>query len=518
MEFRFENPMALWGILVIFIYAARCLWKRKYLRDSFLWRRALLNSLVLLFCVLGLSRPQGGESISSQVSEQANLYIAIDISQSMLAEDTLPSRIQFSIDFTQRLLDELTQVKVALFPFALDGYMQMPLSSDIQAAKDLISAMSPTIATGQGTDLGAVLTNLLAQIHKAEKIAKARGSEWVTPQVLILSDGESHVPVPDSVPLSFRASSIPIFAVGIGGKQGVPIPIESKFAIKTNLKEPSGRLVLTSAHPEIMQKLADLSGGFFYSDSFREVPLLANRLGQSLQIGKLSTSFKLTREFYPLFFLLGFIALFLDFCFSRWEFAIRLLIATLIFSQTSWAIEPLENEFQAIDLFNQSVSAYDSQNLKEAATQLEKSILTSLDPTVRKKALFNLGNVYLKMGETEQALQAYQQSHDTLAPQEVFNQETNQKISDNLALLERIKEKQQQQKSKEDQEGNGDGKGKKTGKEADPKGPKRFEEEPMSEAMKQKILDHISDEERQTLKRLADEKNKKANLSPIKPW
>ena len=85
-------------------------------------------------------------------------------------------------------------------------------------------------------------------------------------------------------------------------------------------------------------------------------------------------------------------------------------------------------------------------------------------------------------------------------------------------MLERIKEKQQQQKSKEDQEGNGDGKGKKTGKEADPKGPKRFEEEPMSEAMKQKILDHISDEERQTLKRLADEKNKKANLSPIKPW
>ncbi|NQW46007.1 MAG: hypothetical protein HQ462_11460, partial [Deltaproteobacteria bacterium] len=73
MEFRFENPMALWGISVIFIYAARCLWKRKYLRDSFLWRRALLNSSVLLFCVLGLSRPQGGESISSQVSEQANL-------------------------------------------------------------------------------------------------------------------------------------------------------------------------------------------------------------------------------------------------------------------------------------------------------------------------------------------------------------------------------------------------------------------------------------------------------------
>lgn len=91
MEFRFENPIALFGLGFVLVYLCRCLWKRKYLKDSFLWRRTLLNSLGLIFCVLGLSRPQGGEAVTSQVSERANLFIAIDISQSMLAQDTLPS-------------------------------------------------------------------------------------------------------------------------------------------------------------------------------------------------------------------------------------------------------------------------------------------------------------------------------------------------------------------------------------------------------------------------------------------
>ncbi|MFM8315663.1 MAG: vWA domain-containing protein, partial [Deltaproteobacteria bacterium] len=261
--------------------------------------------------------------MTTQISQQANLFIAMDISQSMWAEDILPSRMQFAIDFSQKLLDQLPQVKVALYPFALDGYMMMPLSTDIQAAKDLLSAMTPSIATGQGTDLGGMLTHLLEQIQKAEKTAKSRGSQWVTPQVLLISDGESHVQVPNSVPLSFRAASIPIFTIGVGGSKPVTIPVQSRFGNRAPLRDTSEKLAMTSSHPEILQKISELSDGLYYPGSFSEIPKVVSRLNQSLQLGKLSTQFKLTREFYPYCFLLSFLFLFAEFCFMRWEFAIR---------------------------------------------------------------------------------------------------------------------------------------------------------------------------------------------------
>lgn len=518
MEFRLENPHALWGFILVFLFVGRCLWKKKHLPDSFLWRRTLINTLALSFCLLGLSRPQGGEAVTTQVSQQANLFLAIDISQSMLAQDTPPSRMKFAIDFSQKLIDQLQQVKIALYPFALDGYIQMPLSSDFQAAKDLLSSMSPTMATGQGTDLGAMLLNLLKQIQRSEKVAKQRGSEWIRPQVLLISDGESHVPVPETVAQEFKSFGIPIFTVCTGGKKEVPIPIENRFGGSSQLKGPNGSTVLTAAHPEVLQRISETTGGDFYRDSFQEIPKLVSRLHQSLQIGKLSTGFKLTREFYPLCFTLAFLLCFFEFSLMRWDFAIRMLMGLCFISHSSFGQEPFENESVAIETYNEGLKAYHDQNFKEAADALEKSIFTSLNPTTRKKALFNLGNAYLKMGEVEQALQAYQQSYDTHTSDNSFDTETNQKISDNLALLERIKQLQQKRKSDKEKEGDGEGKGKKSGAGTDPKGPKKFEDQGLSNEAKQKVFDHISEEERETLKRLAEDKNKNSNSRTLKPW
>ncbi|MBM4316943.1 MAG: VWA domain-containing protein [Deltaproteobacteria bacterium] len=518
MEFRFENPIALFGLGFVLVYLGRCLWKRKYLKDSFLWRRTLLNSLGLIFCVFGLSRPQGGEAVTSQVSERANLFIAIDISQSMLAQDTLPSRIRFAIDFSQKLLDQLNQVKVALYPFALDGYIQMPLSSDFQAAKDLLSSMTPSMATGQGTDLSAILENLLTQIYKNERIAKERGSDWVKPQILLLSDGETHVPIKDAVLAQFKKNEIPIFTVGVGGTQSVAIPLENRFGRKLLLRDSDGKTVLTQAHPDVLQKISQITGGVFYQDSFQEVPKLVTRLNQAMQLGKLATGFRSTREFYPLCFMMSFFLILIEFSKARWEFALRTLLFLFLLGKSSQAIEPFENETAAVEHYNRGVQAYRNDNLKESADELEKSIFSSLDPKVRKRALFNLGNVYLKMGEIEQALQAYQQSHDTQTSNTTFDKETNQKISDNLALLERMNQEKQKRNSKEPREGEGEGKGKKNGAGSDPKGPKKFEDEGLSEEMKQKVYDHISDEERETLKRLSEEKNKNSANRKVKPW
>ena len=85
-------------------------------------------------------------------------------------------------------------------------------------------------------------------------------------------------------------------------------------------------------------------------------------------------------------------------------------------------------------------------------------------------------------------------------------------------ILERIKQLQQKRKSDKEKEGDGEGKGKKSGAGTDPKGPKKFEDQGLSNEAKQKVFDHISEEERETLKRLAEDKNKNSNNRTLKPW
>ena len=130
--------------------------------------------LAFLLCVLGLSRPQLGSRVASTHSRQSNLFVAIDISRSMLATDTSPSRLGFAITYTQKLLERLPGVKVALFPFALDGYILIPLSTDISAVSDMLTSLNPNMTSAQGTDISQALETLLRDIQKMEDGGQSR--------------------------------------------------------------------------------------------------------------------------------------------------------------------------------------------------------------------------------------------------------------------------------------------------------------------------------------------------------
>jgi hypothetical protein len=138
------------------------------------------------------------------------------------------------------------------------------------------------------------------------------------------------------------------------------------------------------------------------------------------------------------------------------------------------------------------------------------------DPGVRKRALYNLGNSLMKLGDPTQALAAYQLALDTKAANGKFDKEANQRISDNIVLAVKM-EQEQRRKQKEKQQGEGNDEPKDG--ESDPQGPKQFQAQQFDDQQKQRMFDLVSGEEQQILQRLQSKKSKDPkNPSNGKEW
>lgn len=515
MLYRFENPGFLYAFFPLLVLTARMLWKRQKEPFAFSMRRFVFLQVAFVFCILGLMRPQMGTRASNEISSRSNLFIALDVSQSMLANDITPSRMGFSVNFAQKLLQKAGDLRVAIFPFTTDGYLMMPLSTDLFAASDLLNSLHPSMTTGQGSNLTVSLTTLLETIKKAELSTKEKGGEWAPTAVLFLSDGESHYPLQEDILKNFRQNKIPIHTVVTGGVNAVQIPDENRFGGQIGLRDPSSNApILTKASPENMLKIAKLTGGDFFESRFSEVDRLAERLKRSLSLGKIESTFKLERDFYPICFLIVITLLSLELLFGRWEYVLKLI--PLFFLLTPAFLQADETPtLDAYDKYNEGVKLLTTKNFNKAIEAFVDSGYAAQDQVLKKKALYNLGNAFLESGDPTQALLAYQQARDVGTKDAAFDAETNKKISENMVLASKQEEMQQQMQAQNPKDGEGDGDPKDS---QDSKGPKQFQGDPLSEGEKKKLYEAVADEERQTLSRLRREQNRKASNPNEKPW
>lgn len=514
MLYRFENPQFLYAFLPLLILTARMWWKKKKEPYAFSMRRFVFLQTAFVFCILGLMRPQMGTRSSNEISSRSNLFIALDVSQSMLANDITPSRMGFAVNFAQKLLQKAGDLRVAIYPFTTDGYLMMPLSTDLYAAADLLNSLHPSMTTGQGSNLSVSLVTLLETIKKAELSTKAKDGEWAPTAVLFLSDGESHHPLDESILKGFRQNKIPIHAVVTGTAKPVQIPDENKFSGQIGLRDPSSNTpILTKASPENMMKIAKLTGGDFFESRFSEVDRVSEKLKRSLSLGKIESSFKLEKDFYPVCFLIVLLLLSAELLFGRWEYALKLL--PLFFLLVPHTVNAEENlTVDAYDKYNEGVKFLTGKNFNKAIEAFVDSGYAAQDQVLKKKALYNLGNAFLESGDPTQAILAYQQARDVGTKDKAFDADTNKKISENMVLASK-QEQMQQQSQSQPKEGEGEGDPKEG---QDSNGPKQFQGDPLSEGEKKKLYEAVADEERQTLSRLRREQNRKASNPSEKPW
>jgi len=501
MNFRLLYPDWLWAFIPLLFFVSFLVWKRYFRAPWFSLRRSLLITFALASLVFALARPQWGTTDSTKKAVSPSIILAIDISRSMLVEDVLPNRLAYAGLFSQRLLEALSQPRVSVFPFAASGFLLVPFTTDLFAIEESLNGLDPTATSHQGTNFNQLLKDIFLLIEKQKQELSQSIEGYQNPVVLILSDGESHSDFDASVLKHFVQSDIKIFSVAIGTPEGGIVPGERTQSVRSRFQaEPLRTISLKTG------------GGFFIGD-LTEIAPLAQQINRNVQLTQTKSQFKATHELFTFFVFLSVILFLFDFVLSQWQYVIRLSLLFFCLSLPALA-ETSEGKKSAVEIYNQGLIELKEENPEKAAEFFEESSLLLQDPQGKKQALFNLGNAFLKMGDPEQAIESYQKAYRIKSSSDTFEQEANQRISDNIALAAKVLKqmKSEDQQSGAEEEGKGDSK---EGK--DPKGPQKFKGAELSEDQKKKLFDLIASEERETQRRLR-EKNRPRTSPEGKTW
>jgi len=284
---RFESPSHLmWlfaapALLAIFYFyyrrwqtiTARSFGERvvPYLVQNFSARKAFFKALCLAmavaFFVLAWARPQMGKGQSEIKSEGVEVMVLFDVSNSMLAEDVRPSRIEHAKKEVMRLFDMMSGDKVGLIAFAGSATLLSPLTPDKSALKMFVEGLSPMSVENQGTDIGRALLEAkdAFQHGGVESDEKAR----VTKVALIVSDGEDHEPGTEKIAKDLAESGIRVFAMAFGTEAGGKIPIrDQRGVLRDYFKDKNGQVVVSQVKGDFLRSLATAGQGSFYHVTF----------------------------------------------------------------------------------------------------------------------------------------------------------------------------------------------------------------------------------------------------------
>ena len=209
----------------------------------------ILFTTAVILVILAAARPQFGSKLREQKSEGIEMMLAVDISNSMLAEDFEPNRLERTKYAINKLFDGLEQDRVGVIVFAGDATVQLPITSDYRRAKAFAKRISPSMASVQGTSIGKALS--LAEMS----FSSGSGDSRV---IILITDGEDHEGNVMQAAERAAEQGIRIFTIGIGTPEGAPIEIGGEF-----IKDEKGDMVVSKLDEKMLQEIARITGGAY---------------------------------------------------------------------------------------------------------------------------------------------------------------------------------------------------------------------------------------------------------------
>ena len=223
--------------------------------------------LGLCFLIVALARPQLGQSSVEVKSQGVEMMILADVSQSMMAEDVRPSRLEQMKIELEKLIDLMPGNKMGLVAFAGSSALLSPLTSDPGALKLYIHSLDTEAVSSQGTNIEAALT-LAQQAFNKGGVTQDQGSR-TTRVMLVVSDGEDQEPNALKAAEELAKEGVKIITVAYGTEKGGSIPLRDRFGnLAGAKKDKSGQTIITQVKGEFLQKLADVGKGHFYFAAF----------------------------------------------------------------------------------------------------------------------------------------------------------------------------------------------------------------------------------------------------------
>ena len=210
-----------------------------------------ITFVAMCFMVLLIARPQFGTKVETVKRHGIETIIALDISNSMLAEDVAPNRLEKSKNIISKLVDSFEDDKVGLIVFAGDAFIQLPITNDFISAKMFLESINPGLITRQGTNIKAAIDMATRSFTPREGVGKA---------VIIITDGESHEGGAIEAAKAAAEKGLSVYVMGVGSLSGAPIPGNRANDFR---RDKEGNVIVTKLNEQMCQEIAAAGNGVY---------------------------------------------------------------------------------------------------------------------------------------------------------------------------------------------------------------------------------------------------------------
>ena len=361
----------------------------------------LQGALALL--VVMLARPQFGTKISNEQRTGIETIIAMDISNSMLAEDIVPSRLDRSKMMVENLVDHFTNDKIGLIVFAGDAFVQLPITSDYVSAKMFLSSIDPSMMATQGTDIARAIDMASHSFTQEEGIGKA---------IIVITDGEDHEGGALEAAKAAKDAGMRVYVLGVGSTQGAPIPIPGTGDY---MKDNTGNTVMSALNEDMCRQVAQAGGGAYIhvENNSAAQEQLDNELDKLAKKETSSTVYSEFDEQFQAVAILALLLLILEICI--YDRRNPLLKRLSLFGSKKKAAATVALLLVALTASAQA----DRQYIREGNKQFRLGQYDKAEVSYRKaveknpknpQAAYNLGNALMAQKKDSAAVQQFEQS------------------------------------------------------------------------------------------------------------
>jgi Ca-activated chloride channel family protein len=418
--FRFEDPIYLWLLVLIPILAlVRFIsYRNQKKRLRKFGEPQLLKNLMpdvsrfrpsvkfwilqaaLALLILMLARPQMGTKISHEKRTGIETIIALDISNSMRAEDIVPSRLDRSKMMVENLVDHFTNDKIGLIVFAGDAFVQLPITSDYVSAKMFLSSIDPSMMATQGTDIAAAIDMASNSFTQEEGIGKA---------IIVITDGEDHEGGALQAAQAAQKKGMRVFVLGVGSTQGAPIPIPGTGDY---MKDNTGNTVMSALNEDMCRQVAQAGGGAYIhvENNSAAQQRLDNELDRLAKKETSTTVYSDYNEQFQAFGVLALLLLILEICILDRRnpllkrisfFGTKKQVATIVLLLLTMSVNA-QTDRQYIRQGNKQYNAGDYANA-------EISYRKAIEKNPRNpQAVYNLGNALMAQKKDSASIEQFQ--------------------------------------------------------------------------------------------------------------
>jgi len=436
--FRFEDPIYLYALVLIPLLAVvRFLMVRQQKRrlrrfgDRELVRQLMpdvsrfrpmvkfwLLQAALALIIVMVARPQFGTKINREKRTGIETIIAMDVSNSMLAEDVAPSRLDRSKMMVENLVDHFSDDKIGLIVFAGEAFIQLPITSDYVSAKMFLSSISPSMINTQGTDIAAAISMASHSFTQQEGVGKA---------IIVITDGEDHEGGALEAAKEAKERGMRVYVLGVGSPKGAPIPTGNGDYMKDN----TGQTVMTGLNEQMCREIAQAGGGAYIhvENNSNAQEQLDNELDKLAKKEIESTIYSDYDEQFQAVGILALLLLIVEICILdiknpmlknvslfkrskrlevRGESIVSNRLLLLLFISLTSNLSPLTSDAQTD---RQQVRQGNKQFRKGNAAEAEVSYRKAVEKNARNpQANYNLGNALLMQRKDSAAVAQFEQA------------------------------------------------------------------------------------------------------------